>query len=311
MKETFTLPELWYIVVTEENQKEVSNWRYFDMCSLGALDLPIHWIAGMFDRIGKAHNMEPSPKGKWGIEITYDQFKTHVLKETNMKEIIGWKLTKPEYRNAVRKITGMDSFNFTELEIDKEYAVRNTPNETFCYKELKKAGVLDLWFEPVYKTTYKVGDWITVTHIDSIEDHWLKSTTQRTFKLTKEPSMYLGGMCWSTKGNGGNGIKEEWFRLATPEEIKSLEEETFDMGGFKLTIKSFGIYHGTEDITDFCHRLFVFYSVIPNKFGKYDCIPNEITFKKTGCENTTTKLSDWLNVHRIYNKLKQKMNNES
>lgn len=89
------------------------------------------------------------------------------------------------------------------------------------------------------------------------------------------------------------------------------EEETFDMGGFKLTIKSFGIYHGTEDITDFCHRLFVFYSVIPNKFGKYDCIPNEITFKKTGCENTTTKLSDWLNAYRIYNKLKQKMNNES
>ena len=79
---------------------------------------------------------------------------------------------------------------------------------------------------------YKVGDIITVIE-PPIKGHWLFDTDRRTFTLTYEPTGFHEdyGLMWSTDGgfynpddrNGykgrGYGIKEEWFRLATQEEI--------------------------------------------------------------------------------------------
>ena len=70
------------------------------------------------------------------------------------KKILGYKLTKPEYEDAALKICGINNFivlrkglNFTKGSIN--------------YSKLKEAGVLDLWFEPVYENiaqSYNMGE---------------------------------------------------------------------------------------------------------------------------------------------------------
>ena len=66
-----------------------------------------------------------------------------------MKEIIGYKLIKPEYLSSAISITGfipgddrLESFNnyFKKLNIEGNFI-----------KSLKEAGVLELWFQPIYK----------------------------------------------------------------------------------------------------------------------------------------------------------------
>jgi hypothetical protein len=69
-------------------------------------------------------------------------------------EILGYVLTKPEYKSAALSIA-----NIKDLDPDtKGCAFRN---HSEVKDKLLKAGVLDLWFEPVYKEPiYKVGDWV-------------------------------------------------------------------------------------------------------------------------------------------------------
>lgn len=73
------------------------------------------------------------------------------LKQLDMqdKEIIGYKLIKPEYENAAIKIVAMD----LPLTVDRITPKTKTGNSTVMYDRLKKAGVLELWFEPVYATS--------------------------------------------------------------------------------------------------------------------------------------------------------------
>lgn len=76
------------------------------------------------------------------IELTNEQFKKYVLKQNEMKkEIIDYKLIKPEYNSAVMEIIGHDSKD----SIIGSITARESINR------LKRAGVLDLWFEPIYK----------------------------------------------------------------------------------------------------------------------------------------------------------------
>lgn len=107
------------------------------------------------------------------IEITFDQFKEHVLGEVkqtinlsifnyktnkyettyhseswvkpiDIKKIIGYKLIKPEYKEAVRAITGLKGFSFSCFE--KEGIERME----WSVDTLKTAGVMH-WFEEVYE----------------------------------------------------------------------------------------------------------------------------------------------------------------
>ena len=74
--------------------------------------------------------------------------------ESIEKEIVGYKLIKPEYRKAAEKIG-----NFVNFEVFERYT-HIVPNSIGGFqkvaKKLAEAGVLDLWFEPVYETEKKV-----------------------------------------------------------------------------------------------------------------------------------------------------------
>lgn len=69
----------WYIVVTEENQHVVSEWRFGNLYPNYKLD--IGQITGIYKDGSKQHNPRNSTEG-FGIEISFDQFKKYVLNES-------------------------------------------------------------------------------------------------------------------------------------------------------------------------------------------------------------------------------------
>ena len=78
---------------------------------------------------------------------TFEQFKKYVLKQETMeKEIIGYELKEDceIYLEALNKISG--SFSSQK---NRPYNVGSIGS--IYYNGFKKAGVLELWFEPVYK----------------------------------------------------------------------------------------------------------------------------------------------------------------
>lgn len=143
------LPDDWVIKITSENKALLMKYNFLNKC--------INYDYSMGGYYGNKSN------GSWTIpygstEISWDQFKRLVLKEESMKEkeIIGYKLKK-YYKNceeaAVRIIddsgyhkrctTLKEMDNLCRTDIDFQL-------NSSAYDKLKQAGVLDLWFEPVY-----------------------------------------------------------------------------------------------------------------------------------------------------------------
>lgn len=157
-------------------------------------------------------------------EITIEQFKEHVLKQQQhmKRKIIGYLAPHDLFDGLIKK---GDLVVLNPLgKKNKTYRAKNyNPNGYYVLPN----EIVESW-EPVYeqkKPKYKLGDYVTVIAPQSvIEGTWLKSTDRRTFMLQKEHEQYSGGIMWSTKKGGGNGLKEEWFRLATPEEIEYARE---------------------------------------------------------------------------------------
>lgn len=232
------------------------------------------------------------------VHAYYYLFKlTDLQKLTNQnmeeQEIIGYKLVKENFLNAVKEITNFRNYKYTELEEFGSWAVNNNPNPTSCYTALKKAGVLYLWFEPVYITQYKVGDWVITTNDSKNYDGIpLKITeifkgsfgkTYCKFHLHESNNFYF------------NMIK----RLATKEEIEKASEQIISMNGkFNLTIKDKKVFHNnTEDITNFVIELVEHYS--KTSFDKYNVRIGGISFNSSGCQNHITYITDWLKVYDL------------
>ena len=79
------------------------------------------------------------------------------------KEIIGYKLIKPEYEQVAVKIVQIKSKSinntaktFKELDHVEDLDFQS---RSYSAEILKESGVLDLWFEPVYKPTELVKSW--------------------------------------------------------------------------------------------------------------------------------------------------------
>jgi hypothetical protein len=132
----FVLPERWVVKVTEENKTVLDGWKQ----KINPYSEP----AGLFNQYlnYKGYNNFLKPEY---TEITFEQFKKYVLKQDNMKEIIGYNLKNDKYKEAARKLL----VTHTVLGRDLRYQYDIThPDNIYA---LKQAGVLDLWFEPVYK----------------------------------------------------------------------------------------------------------------------------------------------------------------
>jgi len=98
LEEEFVLPEIWYIIVTKENQDVVTKWREVT----GDYKLPTGHLTGICVNnngdLSKGHNPGRSVKSanfgesknlsgfNFGKEITFEQFKKYVLKEKPIVE---------------------------------------------------------------------------------------------------------------------------------------------------------------------------------------------------------------------------------
>ena len=212
----FVLPEKWCVETTASNVDALSKWR-------GNEDLKYGEIYGYLhsDLIWRDHM-------KGSTEITFEQFKKYVLKTKEMeeREIIGYKLKEncKQYEEAVLKIMNA---NWGE----PKYSV----TASWCIRDLRRAGVLELWFEPIYREEFKVGDWVT----------WIDGTTGRIVKHCKS---FADSWSLDVKGDTEqyNSCSESNLRLATPEEIKKTLVEEAVKRGFKEGVKVRSLIHNKD-----------------------------------------------------------------
>jgi len=200
-KDTFVLPEKWFVKATRENEIILRDWRG---CTHTGWKDNLVMVSDKY--------WADTETNEGYTEITFEEFKTHVLKESTMqeikvgsqfkvsgestntiytfnriegddvdvtwnttqhvhyylstcldnikdgswilinkektmeKEIIEYKLKFAEYIKAANTITGTNT----------DYTKNGFVPDSFAYQKLKEAGVLDLWFEPVYAPKYNL-----------------------------------------------------------------------------------------------------------------------------------------------------------
>lgn len=126
------MPENWCVKITEENRKYVQQWfnephRYYT----------IGYYYGMID--GHQCTAYTLSHKSW-TEISTEIFYKYILSMQSTKKIKYYKLIKPEYEPTVAKILRLSG---NEIYGDI--------GSTEDIETLKKAGVLDIWFDPVYE----------------------------------------------------------------------------------------------------------------------------------------------------------------
>ena len=297
-EKSFTLPEKWCI---KTDIQEV-----VDYCNKYGKIPP-------YSKSVKIYAHFPSPDGycttfyeiKNGYtEITLEQFKKHVLKQENMK-IIGYKLKENLWVNEYRKedfLKGVCAIGIlkntpTVEEINKSVSLL-IPDVIDNYR---KAGVLDLWFEPVYEDEYKVGDYFVCIK----ERQYFKGELNKVYKIINLDYDVLYYDNYSS-------IHIDRCRKATPEEIKASQKEivklTSSSGDFELEVSKEGIYYAPDkkwlnidDIRHFANLELLLHK--HDKPGKPFTGVYTIKIKtlKVGCKDDT-KIEDWKKVIEIYDK---------
>ena len=222
--EEFVLPETWFIKSTPENYEVIKKWLIendhsgSNWCFYSSNDN--RYLTYRFTHSEDCDYLI----SKGGSEITFEQFKKHVLKENNMsnKTIIGYKLIKPEYREAVFSIS-----NLANIETFEHYKSLECSSNIEGYDKaivkLQNAKVFNLWFEPIYKKEeeYKVGDYITVTK----ERKGFNGELGKTYKILK-----LNGYLLIYADGYSISKKEVGIRLAIPEEIEAAQQIELTIG---------------------------------------------------------------------------------
>ena len=142
-KETFVLPEKWVIKVTPENKAIVNEWKIKQEWKKSLFDCDYPYVS--HDGCGTSEYFINSK-----TLITFEEFQQYVLKteKTMEKEVIGYKLVKQEYKEVAMKITNCSDEIVWDNNL-KSHGYLFSQGSVHSDK-LKEAGVLDLWFEPVY-----------------------------------------------------------------------------------------------------------------------------------------------------------------
>lgn len=157
-EEEFVLPECWFVLYNTREEFDIinkfcgKNWIYSDSKDKCGYHNNGDDQINSGNWVGSVKSAKEKLLEKGYVQITFEQFQKYVLKQETMeKEIIGYKLIKPEYEGAAAKLIYNGDKIHGLVQVNSEWNI------------LKEAGVLDLWFEPVFKEekTFKVGDWVS------------------------------------------------------------------------------------------------------------------------------------------------------
>lgn len=227
-------PTLFLAIAAMSNEKDGIAGEYWictnEGCDSGfttnkiykALNSLDNYEAFTSDR-GEANGWYPNNHNHFR-KATKEELINHFTKENMKKDtIIGYKLTKPEYEEAIRNLVKSQITNYKK---EKDLTLKGNRHSIGL---LEKAGVLSLWFTPIYKQ----------------------------------------------------------------------QEQVFKVGNFEVKVKDGKVFHLNDDITEFTIGLINHFK--PQKFGGYLMQVEDVTFSRTGCQ-TTSKLSEWLEVFKALNK---------
>lgn len=118
-------------------------------------------------------------------------------------KIIGYKLIKPEYEEAASLIGNLKNFPVFEEFMLPEHDIHRLDYIGVVTK-LEKAGVLDLWFEPVYEKELKlpkIFDYDGVINGDYLEYGCAKFLISAIKQIIKEIDMFNKGVGTANDGN--------------------------------------------------------------------------------------------------------------
>ena len=138
----FVLPEKWQILRTPENYAIVNEW----MNKHHNLTPGVHGYYS--SSAGYANNFNITKIDEGSTEITFEQFKEYVLKENNMKKIIGYKSKDQQSFNNAKKLADPGTYFGTGCTFSNGDTF--TPGSGHA-DFFQKAGVLYIWFTPIYE----------------------------------------------------------------------------------------------------------------------------------------------------------------
>ncbi len=295
LKEKFVLPVKWCIKdckkVTEYGAKRFHHkmgniWEDAYLC--------IDESSGKYNYLKKKYNY---------TEITFEQFKKYVLKNNNMennKQIIGYKLIKEEYREAAYKIANTSWFFNGIVDFQEN-----------CYieKNLKEAGVLDLWFEKVYEEEFKVGDWI-FGNILGTDIYNYEKNPVKIIEINENNFRYDLGSVYKLDFKVGE--KSEYYQLnqitrkATPKEIANAQKAIVKMyssnkGQFEIEVIDGKAYYRPENKElpkEWIKDIIDSFEKVLSKGGIDYPYNVEVSSLNVGCYHGTKK-EDWGNVYKL------------
>jgi hypothetical protein len=169
------------------------------------------------------------------IGVPSDVWAEIKTQNTMEKKIKGYKLIKSEYLVPARRILNCLP--------DNDHHPLSMINHEDDIDKLKNAGVLDLWFEPVYTPTYKVGDWVYIEGTYGSLDLPLK-TEGDIVQIEEIDNSYVSYVRHGKKCSGSSlsGIK----RLATEAEYKKYLEPKVIIKGYTAKIGETSVTFGCQ-----------------------------------------------------------------
>lgn len=291
------LPKDWMVKITEENIKILYEYRYKHYGKYRGLEEYIFMC-----HYGSGHD------GGCGYEeITFKEFKKYVLgiqeeqfpeddfgvviENNNGREIIEYLISKG-FKNTASLKGSMFDGRYSILK--GMNCITSNPNPVSKIYTLQQLKQLENNMETKKILTYKL---VREEYADACIKITEFDGTPKTFM---EYRLAVDGNFVAKLRTAG--VLDLWF-----EPVYEKQERVINMGSFNLTIKPKGIFHSNENITDFVKTIYQQYAGFDKlyKFGKYDFKQKDIILSKTGCENSETKLSQWLAVWEEYVKKKR------
>lgn len=153
----FVLPEKWMVKITPENAEILEKWRLKQPGSNPSTRCKDYMSGHLLSTTNWDYSYiySSTPPEDHGFElITFEQFKSHVLKEKDMKqEQVGW-ILKPEFESLESTIETICHGSSRKISYCGEQV--NFSTGSISEGKFKGTGVLELWFNPVYKSEKKI-----------------------------------------------------------------------------------------------------------------------------------------------------------
>jgi len=224
--------------------------------------------------------------------------------KTMEKKIIGYKLKDDckQYEEAAASIcyTGINSGKLSNNSFGNF-----TPNSEGA-KLIQKAGVIDLWFEPVYEEKFKVGDYLYCLYYGAFNGKSngkagdvLRISSFENEMIYSQKVSFENGMIAASNGD----LYTKYFRLATPEEIAKAQTKVITLGckggTFDVEVSKSRIWYGPEDASLNVATLREIVGMRRMIGKQYLFTPSHID---SGCKKQVP-IQDWMRVLEAYDSL--------